>query len=194
MEDITESKLGIQLSWLIAEKFPQLREVRDSMATLAQEEALRIQLVYRKAREEYQKDFKRGKAWVHDVRIKNIVSGAHIEWFAYKGRYGDQCYSEGIRSEGLLRIPASKFKSCSAAESKAIKEAENAFSEVRKFCRQVSGLSDTINNIPQMRLLDVRSSERLPHKTYEEYFVCDCEEPCTSCLESSSIANNHYCI
>src|SRR3546814_18269670 len=88
---------------------------------------------------------------VHDVRMKDTVSGAYVEWFAYKGRYGDQCYSEGIRSEGLLRIPASKFKKCSAAESRAIKDAEDAFEKVRKLCQHVSKISEALNSIPQMR-------------------------------------------
>lgn len=187
MADNQESLLGRELPKLIKSDFPHLREVRDSLAALAREEASSIQNRYRKAREDYQKNFKKGRAWVHDVRIKSTVSGAYVEWFAYKGRYGDQCYSEGIRSEGMLRIPASKFKKCSAVESRAIKDAEDAFEKVRQLCQHVSKISEAINAISQMRLTrDLRKGER-KHSKWEdilgdEYFSCDCDEPCTDCI------------
>lgn len=187
MADNREGQLGRELTKLIERDFPYLREVRDSLAALAREEASNIQYTYRKARAEYQKNIKKGGAWVHDVRIKSTVSGACVEWFAYKGRYGDQCYSEGIRSEGLLRIPASKFKKCSAAESRAIKNAEDAFEKVRQLCQHVSKISEALNSIPQMRLIgDHCKGERKRLKWEDilraENFSCDCDEPCTDCI------------
>lgn len=187
MADNRESQLRRELPKLIERDFPYLRDVRDSLAALAREEASNIQYTYRKAREEYQKNIKKGGAWVHDVRIKDTVSGAYVEWFAYKGRYGDQCYSEGIRSEGLLRIPASKFKKCSAAESRAIKDAEDAFEKVRKLCQHVSKISEALNSIPQMRLIGDHCKRERKRLKWEEIMVadnfsCDCDEPCTDCI------------
>ncbi len=187
MADNQESLLGRDLPKLIESDFPCLRDVRDSLAALAREEALNIQYRYRKAREDYQKNIKKGGAWVHDVRIKNIVSGAYVEWFAYIGRHGEQCYSEGIRSEGLPRIPASKFKKCTAAESKAIKDAEDSFEKVRQLCQHVSKISEALNAIPQMRLIGdycKRERKRLKWEdiTSAENFSCDCDEPCTDCI------------
>ena len=187
MADNRESQLRRELPKLIERDFPYLRDVRDSLAALAREEASNIQYTYRKAREEYQKNIKKGGAWVHDVRIKDTVSGAYVEWFAYKGRYGDQCYSEGIRSEGLLRIPASKFKKCSAAESRAVKDAEDAFEKVRKLCQHVSKISEALNSIPQMRLIGDHCKRERKRLKWEEIMVadnfsCDCDEPCTDCI------------
>ncbi len=187
MVDSRESLLGRELPKLIESNFPDLCEVRDSLAALAREEALSIQYTYRKAREDYQENIKKGGAWVHDVRIKNTISGVYVEWFAYKGRYGEQCYSEGIRSEGLLRIPSRKFKKCSAAESKAIKDAEDAFKTVRQLCKHISKISEAINSIPQMRI--ARDPHKVEHKHFKwedllgaEDFSCDCDEPCTDCI------------
>lgn len=187
MANNREGRLGRELPKLIESDFPCLREVRDSLAALAREEALNIQYTYRKARAEYQKNIKKGGAWVHDVRIKSTVSGAYVEWFAYKGRYGDQCYSEGIRSEGLLRIPASKFKKSSAAESRAIKDAEDAFEKVRQLCQHISKISDALNSIPQMRLIGDKFKRERKRLKWEgimitENFSCDCDEPCTDCI------------
>lgn len=187
MADNRESLLGRELPKLIESDFPYLHEVRDSLAALAREEASNIQYTYRKAREDYQKNIKKGGAWVHDARIKSIVSGAYVDWFAYKGRYGDQCYSESIRSEGLLRIPASKFKKCSAAESKAIKDAEDAFEKVRQFCQHVSKISEALNSISQMRLIGDHCKRERKRLKWEdilrtENFSCDCDEPCTDCI------------
>lgn len=187
MADNREGPLGRELAKLIENDFPYLREVRDSLAALAREEASNIQYKYRKAREDHQKNIKKGGAWVHDVRIKSIVSGAYVEWFAYIGRHGEQCYSEGIRSEGLLRIPASKFKKCSAAESRAIKDAEDAFEKVRQLCQHVSKISEALNSIPQMRLIGHHYKRERKRLKWEdimraENFSCNCDEPCTDCI------------
>lgn len=182
---------GVTLPRFIASEFPSIRKVLDSLSSLLQAEAVEIQNKYRQKRADYQEGHVRGRSWVHDIRIKNTRNGISIEWIFYKGRYGDLCFSEGIRSEGKLRVPSRNFKSCSAAEREAIKLAEDEFERLRKTTFHASRISAGLTAISQLKLSKAHDSEEKTGSYSSENIEtincgheCGCETPCDELINA----------
>ncbi|WP_313473650.1 conjugative transfer protein MobI(A/C) [Stutzerimonas kunmingensis] len=142
----------LPFNYLVVMSYPLIRMWLDLLAAVIQAQAVDVRQAYRQARTEYQKEHRKGRAWVHDVRIKSTPNGASIEWLRYTGKYGDIHFSQGIRSEGLVRVPARNFKTCSATEKKAISVAEDRFSRLRHATMWLSTLAKALNALHQLRV------------------------------------------
>lgn len=131
--------------------YPLIREWLDMMAAVVQAEAIDVQQQFREARADFQKGQRNGRAWRHDVRVKSTPNGVSVEWLSYTGKYGNQCFSEGIRGGGLTRVPARSFKPCSMVEKKAISVAEDNFSRLRQATMWLSTLAKAVSALVQMQ-------------------------------------------
>jgi hypothetical protein len=145
----------VPFNFLVQISYPLIRGWLDMMAALVQAEAIDVQQQFREARADFQKEQRKGRAWKHDVRVKNTPNGIAVEWLSYTGKYGEQHFSEGIRSGGLKRVPARNFQPCSLVEKKAISVAEDHFSRLRQATMWLSTLAKAQTALVQMHPLDV---------------------------------------
>jgi len=175
----------VRIKELVDSIMPILRAWLDMMAGLLQDQARHEQQQFRERRAEYQKGHRRGRPWIHDVRIKATPNGLSAEWLHYKSRYGDTVFSEGIRSDSQFRVPAKNFKPCSAIEKEAIRAAEDQFSALRRATHWLSTLSGAMTAISQMRLVNSRPNTIPFDDPLDCRFGCWCAEPCEEFLRSS---------
>lgn len=186
----------LSISKVIEEEFQKVRGVLDSLAYCIQGEAIKVQQDFRGERAEHQQEYKKGRAWAHDVRIKNTRNGVSIEWFHYKGKYKDLCTSEGIRSEGQIRVPARNFQRCSAIEKIAIRSAEDRFAKLRQMTQHVSKMAEGLSAIKQMQsIFPIENSPSDEDLSDGELHGCghdcDCETPCDMYLAEQKFRDLH---
>ncbi|WPP44224.1 conjugative transfer protein MobI(A/C) [Pseudomonas sp. AN-1] len=168
------------LQSIIPEGTIAIRKSIDQIAYCVHDAALEVQRNFRDERKKHQEGSKRGRAWVHDVRIKATRNGVSIEWIHYTGKYGDTCFSEGIRLDGNNRVPARNFRKCSATEKAAIRTAEDRFEKLRQITSHLSKAAESLNSINQIKINSTTqgSFEDEHIETPEQCTTCDCQEPC----------------